>query len=229
MATTATTAFNPATSNLVLTALSRNQIRGPQIMTEHLIQASTEANLVQVKFSNKQPNLWTSTLDTETLVAGTTTYTLDRSVIDILICYLSVTSGGVTTDRVLGPLSTTEYASFPDKTVQGVPTSFWFNRQITPQITVWPVPDDQATYTLKYQYLRQTYDASLKSGYTQDLPYRWLDAFCDDLTARLSRHFKPENYATWKAVADESWLDAASEDTEDVPLYVTPGLSGYYR
>lgn len=229
MATTGTTAFNPATSNIVLNALSRNQIRGSDITTEHLIQADMEANLALVKLGNKQPNLWTSELGSLSLSSGTATYSLASTVTDITIIYLSVTSGGVTTDRVLGPISTTEYASFPNKTVEGVPTSFWFNRQITPQLTFWPVPDDNATYVAKYRYLRQTYDASAKSGYTMDLPWRWLDAFGDELTARLARHYKPELYQVHKAIADESWMTAAGEDTENVSLYLTPGLSTYYR
>lgn len=229
MATTGTNAFNPATSDLVLNAFSRIQLRGAQLTTEHLTRASTEANLSLVKLGNKQPNLWTSTLGTQALTASTATYTLDPTVIAILICYLSVTSGGVTTDRVLGPVSTTEYASYPNKTTEGVPTSFWFNRQSTPQITFWPVPDDTATYTAKFQYVRQIYDASLKGGYTMDLPWRWLDAFTADLAARLALHFKPELAAPYAALAEQAWSDAAGEDTEDVPFYVSPQIGGYYR
>ena len=229
MATTATTSFAPATSGIVLTALSRNQIRGPQIAMEHMVQAETEVNLIQVKYSNKQPNLFLSDLTPLSLTASTATYTLPATVIDIVIIYMTVTSGGVSTDRVLGPLSTTEYASFPNKTTEGPPTSYWFNRLATPQLTLWPVPDDTATYTLNYRFLRQPYDASLKSGYTFDAPYRWLDAYGWELTARMAAHFKPEFFEKWQAVADQAWLVAASEDTEDVPMYVTPGLSSYYR
>lgn len=229
MTTTGTTAFNPGTGDLVLNAFSRIQLTSSMLTTEHLLRASTEANLSLVKLSNKQPNLWSSELGSQALSQGTPTYTLPITVVDIIICYLSVTSGGVTTDRVLGPISTTDYASFPDKTVQDYPTSFWFNRQITPQITMWPVPDGNATYTLKYRYLRQLYDAGLKSGTTMDLPYRYLDAFMSDLAYRLAMHFKPESAVLLKQVADEAWLDAASEDVEHVPMMVSPGLGGYYR
>lgn len=229
MTTTGTTAFNPATSDFVLNALSNVQISGSQIATEHLVRAATEANLALVKLSNKQPNLWSSSLGSQTLTAGTATYTLSSTVVDILIIYLAVTSGGVTTDRVLGPVSTTEYAAFPQKDVQGVPTAFWFDRQITPQLTFWPVPDSNATYVAKYRYVRQLYDASAKSGYTMDVPYRWLDWFNDELTARLAKKYKPELYMNLKAVADESWNDAAGEDTENVSMILTPGLGSYYR
>lgn len=229
MATTGTTAFNPSTSNIVLNALSRNQIRGSDITTEHLINADMEANLALVQFGSLQPNLWTSELGSVSLSAGTATYTLASTVTDITIIYLEMTQGGVTTDRVLGPISTTEYASFPNKTTEGVPTSFWFNRQITPTLTFWPVPDDTATYVAKYRYLRQTYDASAKSGYTMDLPWRWLDAYGWELTARMAVHYKPDFYEKWQAVADKKWIIAAGEDVENVNMYLTPGLSTYYR
>lgn len=229
MTSTATYNFNPAASNLILNAFSRNQITGSQITTEHLVRADMEANLALVRYGNLQPNLWESSLTSLPLSAGTATYTLSNTVVDILIVYLSITQGGVTTDRVLGPISTTEYASFPQKDIEGVPTSFWNNRLITPQITFWPVPDDTATYVAKIRHLVQLQDTSLKSGYTTDMPWRWLDAYGWEITARIAAHYKPEFFEKWDAIATRAWSEAAREDTENVNLYVTPGLSTYYR
>jgi hypothetical protein len=229
MALSGTYAFNPPASDLVLNALSRNQITGSQITTDHLSRAATEANLAMVRYGNLQPNWWKSELTSVSLVSGTATYTLDASVVDIIIIYLSVTSGGVTTDRVLGPISTVEYNSFPQKDIAGTPTSFYFNRQITPQVTFWPVPDDNSTFVAKIQILRQFQDTSLKSGLNADLPWRWLDAYSWEITARMAAHFKPEFFEKWDAIATRSWSEAASEDSENVNIYVTPGMSGYYR
>lgn len=229
MVSTGTFAFAPASSDIVLNAFSRIQHTGSQITTEHLVRAAFESNLSLVKLSNRQPNLWVSELGSLPLTQGVATYAIPATVVDITIIYLAVTQGGVTTDRVLGPVSTTEYAAYPDKATQGPPTSYWFNRLITPELTFWPVPDNTATYVCKYRYLKQIQDTSLKSGTTPDMPWRWLDAYCDDLTARLARHYKPELYAVHKTIADESWNDAAGEDTEGVNTYIVPGLSAYYR
>jgi hypothetical protein len=229
MTSTGTTAFNPATSDLVLNAFSRIQITSSQLTTEHLVTADLEANLAQVKFANKQPNWWKSELVTQSLSFGSATYTLPARVVTIVLAYMTTVSGSSSTDRVITPISTSEYASYPNKTTQGAPTSFWFDRQITPQVTVWPVPDASSTYTLKLRVLSQMEDASGKSGYTPDFPYRWIDAFSDELTARLSRHFKPEQFQMHKAAAMESWEEAAAQDNEDVPIYVTPSISGYFR
>jgi len=68
--------------------------------------------------------------------------------------FISTTSGGVSTDRLIFPLSVFEYSAIADKTQVGPPTSFWLNMQATPQITFWPVPDNAATYVFKARQLR---------------------------------------------------------------------------
>ena len=74
-------------------------------------------------------------------VAGTATYALPARMIQPMATYLSITSNGVTTDRIMTPISTYEYAALPDKTQTGVPNSFWYERTSTPKLNVWPVPD----------------------------------------------------------------------------------------
>lgn len=228
MASTGTTAYGPAASNLMLTAFGRIGIRRTEITAQHLADAENEANLVQVKIANLQPNLWTSTLLTTTLVDGTATYTLPASTIAIQACYLTTESGGVSTDRIIWPYSAFEYAAIPDKTQEGPPTSYWYNRLATPEISLWPVPDDAATYSLNLRTVNQIEDVSLKSGLTLDLPYRWLDVFVSDLAYRLARIYAPEREAARKADSMEAWSNAAFEDQERTPLYIGMSVSSYY-
>jgi hypothetical protein len=212
----------------MLTAFGRIGIRRTELTAQHMADADNEANLVQVKLSNRQPNLWTDELYTETLVESTATYTLNARLIAIQAAYLTTTSSGVSTDRLVWPLSTFEYAALPDKTQEGPPTSYWYNRQITPQITLWPVPDGNATYTLKLRVCRQIQDVSLTSGTTLDLPYRWLDVFVADLAHRLSRIYAPQLEPARKADAAEAWDNAAVEDQERVPMYLGMAIGNYY-
>ena len=213
----------------MLTAFGRIGIRRTEITAQHLADAENEANLVQVKLANKQPNLWTDELYEQTLTAGTATYTLSARLIAIQAAYLTTTSGDVSVDRIIWPYSTFEYAAIPDKTQDGPPTSYWYNRQITPQISLWPVPDDSATYALKLRVCRQIQDVSLVSGTTLDLPYRWLDVFVADLAHRLSRIYAQDKEMIRKADADEAWATAATEDQERVPLYIQPQTASYWR
>lgn len=228
MATTGTTDFNPSTADLMLSAFGRLQIRRTEITQQHLADAANESNFLQVEWASRQPNLWTSNLYTIPLVTGTATYTLPASMICFQAVYITTTdSSGTPIDRIMMPLSAFEYAAMPNKTQEAPPTQYWYNRQITPQITLWPVPDDSATYTLNLRYLKQIEDASFRSGTTPQIPYRWIDAFVTALAARLAAIYKPEIAGVLEARAERAWGIAAREDTEDVPLYIIPGLSSY--
>ena len=227
MATTGTFGFAPALSEIVLNAFSRIGIRRTELTAQHLADAATESNLTLVRMSNHQPNLWTSSLITVPLVTGTATYTLPAETVAILVAYITVTSGASSTDRVLGPVSTVEYASFPKKTQTGVPTTFWFDRQITPRITVWQVPNSSASYSLKLQTVRQVQDASMPLGTGLDLPYRAYDAFTADLAHRLSRHYAKDLEAVRKGDANDAWKEFMDQDQEDVPMFIVPGLASY--
>lgn len=229
MTSSGTYSFAPSVGALVLDAFGRVQLRPAAIVTEHLARAAVETNLLLVEWSNRQVNLWKSELIPVTLTQGVPTYTLPARVIDILIAYVSTTSGGTTTDRVVTPISTTEYGAIPTKATQGPPSTYWFNRLIVPQISLWLVPDGNGPYTLNMQCAVQVQDANLAGGETPDIPYRWNDAFVAGLAHRLSRHYAPALEQLRKTDAQEAWTLAASEDTEAVPLSILPGLSSYYR
>lgn len=231
MATSLTYNFNPAASNLMLTAFGRCGIRRSALTPEHFADAYNEANLIQVQLSSRQPNLWTDELYPVALVDGTATYTLNARLIAIQAAFITTDDGsGTTTDRIVWPYSTFEYAAVPNKTQEGPPVAYWYDRQITPQITMWPVPDASSTYTLKLRVCRQIQDVSLKGSKTLDLPYRWLDVWVAEMAYRMSRIYAPDKEDKRKLEAKEAWDNAATEDQERVPLYLQPaGMDGYWR
>ena len=228
MATTSTYAYNPAASNLTLSAFARIGIKRAEILAQHMADADQEANLVQVELSNRIPNLWASELYTQILTAGTATYTLPSRLVAFQAAYITTTSGGVSTDRLVFPYSAFEYAAIADKADQGTVTSYWLNTIVPPEVTFWPVPDSNATYTFKARILRQIQDASLISGATLDLPYRWLDVFVAKLAHRLARIYAPDKEMMRKQDAEEAWAIAATTDKEAVPLYFNMAISQYY-
>ena len=230
MAGSGTYAFAPSIADLMLNAFGRIQIRRTELTQQHLADAANEANFVQVEFSNRLPNLWLSELYTVALSEGTASYNLLARLISPMAVYLTITdSGGNSTDRILYPISTYEYAALPDKTIEGQPTSYWFNRQTTPVMYLWPVPDGNATYTLKMQIISQPQDATMPSGVTANIHYRWIDAFAAALAARLAAIYKPELEAKRQADAERAWQIAANEDIEYTPMFVIPGLGSYYN
>lgn len=229
MATSGVYAFAPSVGELVLNAYGRINIRRPEILAQHMVDARMEANLLQTEWMNKGVNLWTVDLISTTLVQGTATYDVDPTTVMILDAYIETGIAPNTIDRIIDPVSRTEYASFPNKTNQAQPTVFWFDRLVDPTITLWPVPDGNGPYTLKYYRFRQIQDANLPAGVTPEIPVRWLDAFAAGLAHRLSRIYAPPLEQARKADAMEAWQIAATQDVEDVPLYIYPGLGGYFR
>jgi len=145
MSTSGTYSFGPSSGEVVLLALSRCQVRRAAILQEHLTDARMETNLMLVDWANRGgPNLWKVDLVTQALTQGTATYNVDPQTIMILDAYIEY--GSPATDRLIFPISRTEYASYPDKTIQNVPTVFWFDRLIAPTITLWAAPDGNGPY-----------------------------------------------------------------------------------
>lgn len=228
MSASGTTAFSLSNASMAVAAFSRLQIRRAALLAEHLQDAYNEMNLMLVKFNNMQVNLWKVDLISTPLVQATATYAVDSSTIQILDAYISL-SGSPQSDRLIFPISRTEWASYPNKTAQGVPSVFWFDRLISPTVTLWLVPDATSTYTLNYYRVSQIQDMNLAGGETPDTVFnRWLDAMVAELSYRLARIWKPELEQARKADAQETWNIAATQDVENVPLNILPGLSGYY-
>jgi hypothetical protein len=187
-------------------------------------------NMMLSSWANKGVNLWTVDLVSVPLVQGQATYSVDASTIMVLDAYMRI-DDGVTDpiDRLILPISRTEYASYPNKEQQGFSTVFWFDRLVSPTITLWPVPDGTSAQYLKYYRTRQVQDSNLTNGQTVEIPYRWLEAFADGLAYRLSKIWSPEKAVALKAVADESYNVAAFQDVEQASQYISPQIVGYYR
>ena len=222
--------FNPAVSGLVMLAYSRIGKRRTQITPEMLADADLESNFVQIGLGVRQPNLWRNQLFERTLEESEPSYDLPSHFIAIRDAFISITSNGVTTDRVVWPLSTMEYDALPVKLQEGPPTCYYINKLMTPTITFWPVPDGAATYVANIRILTQIQDTSLKNGVTLDMPYRALDVFVAGLAHRLSRHHARDLEAARKQDFNEAWADFTSTDVEDnVSILISPDTSGYWR
>lgn len=228
MTTTGTYAFDPSIADLTLNAFGRIGIRRSELTQQHMADAAVESNLVQVELSNMLPNLWLSELYTVTLSQGLGEYTLPSRLISPMAVYLTIENSGVSTDRILTPISTYEFSALPNKTIQAQPTTYWIERKISPIVHMWPVPDGNATYTLKMRIISQPQDTQLSNGKTLDFPYRWLDVFTAKLAHRLSRIYAPQLEDKRAADAEKAWEIAAKEDIEYTPLFIYPTLSHYY-
>lgn len=235
MTSSGTRSFNPPASDLVLQAFSKGCGLSPMRLTqEHMQMAGIEANLINSDWSNKGVILWESvTVQLPSagvpLTAGEAQLTMDPASVALLTVYRQTGSGTGTSDIVLGPLSQTEFAMLNNKNQPGAPTSYWWDRQITPILNLWPVPDIDNFYSLFCLVLLQIQDTVLPSGVTLDVPWRFYDAWVDGMATRLSRHYAPDRFASNEAAEEKSWNSAVKRGGEDVMYNISPMIGSYYR
>ena len=134
-------------------------------------------NLLLAAFANIGLNLWSLDSGTIPLVAGTATYVIPVDTVDLLDHVIRTGSGSASlqSDLTCTRISSSTYATIPNKLIQARPLQIWIQRLEAPQITLWPVPDNAQTYSLVYWRLRRLQDAG-NGANTPDVPFRFLPA-----------------------------------------------------
>jgi hypothetical protein len=230
MATSGTYTFNPGLGELTLYAYNLIGVRNTAVLQEHMEAARMAANMMLARWSNQGVNLWAVDLISVPLVQGQATYNVDANTVMILDAYMEIDNGGgQPIDRIIMPVSRTEYASYPNKEQQGFTTTYWFDRLLSPTITLWPVPDGTSAQYLKYYRVRRLQDSNLQNGEQVEIPYLWMEAFAYGLALRLAQVWSPDKIAFLKPMADESYQIAADQNTEYAQQYISPQIAGYFR
>lgn len=230
MTTSGTYTYNPSLGELTLFAYNLAGVRNTALVQEHMEAARMAANLMLANWSNRGVNLWAVDLVTVPLVTGQSTYNVDGDTVVMLDAYIVIDNGNSDPiDRIILPISRTEYASYPNKEQQGFTTVFWFDRLIAPTVTLWPVPDGTSAQYLKYYRVRRIQDSNLQGGQNVEVPYLWLDAFAYGLASRLAQIWNPPLIQMLKPLADEAYQIAADQNVETAQQYISPMISGYFR
>lgn len=120
-------------------------------------------------------------------------------------------------DISLKQISMEEYFSLTSKITFGTPTSFAIDKQLTPHMYLYPLPDADTNYddSIHYRgrYLLQDMDNASDNA---DLPVSWLYAFIDALAYELSfvYHIGEREKSRLKESAKETLIAAISGDVE---------------
>jgi hypothetical protein len=165
MATSGSRDFELDVGELIEEAFERC---GLQVRTGYDAKTARRSlNLMFAEWANRGLNLWTVKQATITLTAGQGQETLNADVVDMLEMVLRRDG----TDYEIDRLSRGEYLTLPDKTTQGRPSQFYFDRQIQPVINMWPVPEN-STDQIVYYYVIRIEDADTLVN-TTDMPFRF--------------------------------------------------------
>jgi hypothetical protein len=224
MTTSGTTTFNLDFTDIAEEAWER---AGKELRTGYdLRTARRSMNLMTIEWQNRGINMWTIEEGSVNLVQGTATYDLPSDTIDLLDHVIRTGSGNSATqaDLTISRISVSTYSSIPNKLTQARPIQLWVQRlRDAPRVTVWPVPDQDNMYVLRYWRLRRIQDAG-DGAETADVQFRFLPA----LVAGLAYHLAlktPElsdRVQMLKAVYDEQMDFAAGEDREKAPVRFVP-------
>jgi len=184
--------------------------------------AKRSLNLMLADWANRGLNQWTIKQRTVTMVPGDGEYDLGQDVIDIL----SVVVKRDGTDYSLERLSRDGFLTIPNKTTQGRVNQFFLDRQITPVLKLWPVPDN-STDVVYYDALTRMDDADIYTN-TMDMPFRFYPCLAAGLAYYIALKRAPNRIQMLKAVYEEEFDRAATEDRDRSSFNVVPKYE-YYR
>ena len=220
MATSGTKTFELNVTDYIEEAFERC---GLEVRTGYDIRSAKRSlNLMLAEWANRGINQWTIKQTTLTLVKGTAQYNLGPDTIDVLSAVLR--RGG--TDYGIDRVSRDDFLNIPDKTTEARVTQFFVDRQITPQLNVWPTPDNN-TDEIVFDRLVRMDDAGSATN-TLDLPFRFYPCLAAGLAYYLSLKRAPQRIQLLKAVYEEEIERAMTEDRDRASFNVQPSLD-YYR
>ena len=220
MATSSSTDFELDVTGYIEEAFERC---GLEVRTGYdLKTAKRSLNLMLAEWANRGLNQWTIEQRSQALTEGDGEYTLGTDIIDIL----SVVVRRSNTDYALIRLSRDEYLTIPDKTTESRPNQFFLDRHVTPNLKIWPRPEN-STDVLHYDALTRIQDADTYIN-TMEVPFRFYPCLAAGLAYYLAVKRAPDRVQLLKAIYEEEFERAATEDRDRSSFNVVPSFE-YYR
>ena len=220
MATSNSTDFEPNVAEFVEEAFERC---GLELRTGYdLKTARRSINLMLAEWANRGLNQWTIEQATQTVTEGTTDYSLNSNVIDILDVVLRRTINQTQTDISMNRISRSEYINIPNKTTKARPSQFFLDKLSTPTLKVWPAPENSTDILVFNKIVRM--DDADKPTNTMDMPFRFFPCFAAGLAYYISLKRAPERTAQLKAIYEEEFRRAADQDEDRASFNIRPSI-----
>lgn len=153
----------------------------------------------------------------------------NTSPVDVTVRALSL--GSVQQDIPLARLNRDSYFNLPNKDFPGTRSlQYWFDRQVTPKMDLWPVPQD-AFQTFQLMLTLQPQDVGKLTNEIA-VPDRWMPCMQKQLSAAVAKllpGIDENRIARLTAEAAELTRTAEDEDRDKSPIYFAPNISYYTR
>jgi|TARA_R100001443_G_scaffold104052_1_gene112583 hypothetical protein len=220
MALSSSTDFEPNVAEFVEEAFERC---GLELRTGYdLKTARRSINLMLAEWANRGLNQWTIEQATQTVTEGTTDYSLNSNVIDILDVVLRRTINQTQTDISMNRISRSEYINIPNKTTKARPSQFFLDKLSTPALKIWPAPENSTDILVFNKIVRM--DDADKPTNTMDMPFRFFPCFAAGLAYYISLKRAPERTAQLKAIYEEEFRRAADQDEDRASFNIRPSI-----
>jgi len=168
---------------------------------------------------------------TESITGGTSgstttvTSAVDFSDVRRTIDFLSAVVTRSSTDLSISRVSRDSFLSIPSKATTGRPSQFFIERQTTPVLKVWPTPENN-TDIIKFTRLTRMEDVDTMIN-TVDMPFRFYPCLAAGLAYYIAMKRAPNKVQLLKAVYEEEFERAMTEDRDRSSFQVAPSLDYY--
>jgi hypothetical protein len=192
-----------------------------------LRNARRSFNILTMEWQNRGLNLWTIDSGTQVLTAGTATYTMPADTVDLVEHQIRTGTGVNQVDTNLTRISVSTYAQQSAKNSTGKPTQIFVQRLAgSTTVTLWPVPDSSATYTLSFFRIAgiDGISSGIEGTTTSFVPPRFVPCLVSGLAYYIAMK-RPEvanRVAPLKQEYEFQFELAAGEDTESASARFVP-------
>lgn len=159
------------------------------------------------------------TSGTSTTVSSAVDFSDVNSTIDVLSAVVTRGSTDLSIDRV----SRESFINIPNKTSSGRVTQYFLDRQISPILRVWPAPENN-TDIIKFNRLTRMDDADAYTN-TLQMPFRFYPCLAAGLSYYIAIKRAPNRAQMLKAMYEEEFERAATEDRDRASFTVAPSIS----
>lgn len=224
MSTSGSTSYESNRDNIIKAALRKCGVlaEGETPSTESTTNCTQALNNIVVRFATLGMPLWKRTELSVTIVAGTSTYTVNNSLKAPQVI-LRDTTGGVQYELI--PKSRYDYNRLPSNT-SGTPVHFTFNPNLeNGTLTVWPTPDSTAATNKSLLVVYQKeFDEFVSSTDTPDFPSYWTDALIYELAVNIAPEYGVplQDRQALKQEAAAYLAQAQGYGDEEDSLYIQP-------
>ena len=220
MTTSSSTDFNLDVAEYIEEAFERG---GLEANTGYDLQTTRRSmNIMLAEWANRGLNQWTIEQRTQALTANDSEYSLGTDIIDIL----SVVVRRSGTDFSMTRISRDTFINLPNKTSTSRPTQYFLDRQITPNLKLYPTPEN-STDVIVYDALTRMQDADTQVN-TLEIPFRFIPCLTAGLAYYIAMKRAPDRIQLLKTVYEEEFERAMAEDRDRSAFNVSPKLD-YYK